>query len=529
MQSLPPIQDPLISQDPASYLSQFSWGEGILQQLKVIKEKEPNKANDLFERLMLCNWTRYDLHKLSKEGLDVSKIVPKTGFPSEEFDEEELSLKISDGVVKIVPTGSRKKMLEMCSSTFVPAILYIRGKGHTEGRHVGVRVLSEGKRTFKRIGMKEFGLIATGRGSFSTENFFYEGGFMNNFFHDLSGNAQLHAGGRRYTGSFRGGKAFGYGKLELYDQVGTQPYLSFIGEFQDDRPKSGTVYADSEHVVAYYRSWSLFHREDLKALKNLEYDQKVFSTVLYPLSTIPFVLPKDIHVVLSKDIHGRRPSPPTGLLRAIEKENPQIEQIAFGKSMWEKHFGDVGEVPALPDRIYEILQAPCPYWQGRKVAETHFLVLVPKTVNGKEYSINLLGELVRNPLEGFSTGYDRYWPQAKKLLGKQGLKRSYWALVTRGVIPQSMKRKFTEQLQLKKESYRVCSAIDLCTAILMNHVRTGERLFGKNPTTYSVCKEVLSGSRLIVGGFDTDGLDVSNYVNHTRCITCCGLAVSREL
>ena len=71
--------------------------------------------------------------------------------------------------------------------------------------------------------------------------------------------------------------------------------------------------------------------------------------------------------------------------------------IAFGKDLWATHLGDIGIEPPLPPNIKEILNAPCPFFPGKKVEETHLLVLIPKTVNGKPLTMQTLGELVQKP------------------------------------------------------------------------------------------------------------------------------------
>src|SRR3981189_1843179 len=55
-------------------------------------------------------------------------------------------------------------------------------------------------------------------------------------------------------------------------------------------------------------------------------------------------------------------------------------EIAFGKAMWAKYFGDSGIEPPLPSTIPEILNSRCPFWPDKKVRQTHLLVLIPETV-----------------------------------------------------------------------------------------------------------------------------------------------------
>ena len=92
----------------------------------------------------------------------------------------------------------------------------------------------------------------------------------------------------------------------------------------------------------------------------------------------------------------------------IEQTRLKVPQCAFGKEKWEEYFGDVGVEPALPPNILEILSSPCPFWPGKKVEETHLLVLIPEKVNGKPLTLKTLGELVQHNLKGTSSKYANF-------------------------------------------------------------------------------------------------------------------------
>ena len=214
-------------------------------------------------------------------------------------------------------------------------------------------------------------------------------------------------------------------------------------------------------------------------------------------------------------------------LKAIKRPS-----IAFGKAEWEKYFGDVGEEPPLPDNINEILNEQCSYWpKGRwygtnKVKNTHLLVLIPKTVDGKPLTLNFLGELVQRPRSGgYATKYDYYNGDVKAEFGESGISSSYWILMSKDVIPNSRSKSFEDQCKLVKLADRVPKVLEALTAVLMHHVRSGERLYSDSSRTYSRCEEVESstGYRLAIGGFGSGGLFVSSYYDDGS-----GVAVSRE-
>lgn len=74
--------------------------------------------------------------------------------------------------------------------------------------------------------------------------------------------------------------------------------------------------------------------------------------------------------------------------------------MLFRKADWERYFGNVATEPPLPINIEHILNSSCPFWTGKKVSDTHLLVLIPKTIEGRSFNLNTLEELIQNPREG---------------------------------------------------------------------------------------------------------------------------------
>lgn len=204
-------------------------------------------------------------------------------------------------------------------------------------------------------------------------------------------------------------------------------------------------------------------------------------------------------------------------VKALEAQKVQqlqkeaVPDIAFGKAAWAKHFGDVGVEPPLPPNIEQLLNGPCPIWQGKTVRETHLLVLVPQTVNGQPLTLKLLGELVQKPLQGNATKYRSFYLGEYK---DPPAPASHWALVTRDVLPGSRSKPYAEQQKIAQgySGYQVPTILDATTAILMEYVRSGTRLYGDNPWTYTRSQEKYNKNwQLIVGGFSAAGLLVNYY------------------
>ena len=204
----------------------------------------------------------------------------------------------------------------------------------------------------------------------------------------------------------------------------------------------------------------------------------------------------------------------------------------LGEAEWKQYFGEVGSAPDLPSDIAAILDGPCPFWRDQLVKDTHLLVLIPATVGGVPFTLNLLGELIQHPKNGgHRTKYSYYSERVKAQIGEQSPPRSYWLLMTRDVLPGSRNKGYAAQKELvagyaSREGvpYVLPSVLEAATAIFMHHAREGERLFGNDPWTYTRCQEMVDNNRypVFVGSFSSGGLFVYNhsYVSNNYGVSC---------
>ncbi len=211
---------------------------------------------------------------------------------------------------------------------------------------------------------------------------------------------------------------------------------------------------------------------------------------------------------------------------AITTQLPSI----FGPAKWNRYFGEIGAVPPLPKNIADILNSPCPYWEGKKVYETHMLTLIPATLNGTPFTLNLLGQIIKTPQgEGHAAKYYSEVTRTLKERGDISNGPSTWSLITKDVIPESRNKSYNDQTDLLKREYSTPKALELATAIFMHHVETGERLYSDNPNTHSRCEEKVDNNqwRMTIGSFGASGLYVGSHSgDHSRDDG--GLAGSRK-
>jgi len=193
-------------------------------------------------------------------------------------------------------------------------------------------------------------------------------------------------------------------------------------------------------------------------------------------------------------------------IQTPEVQSSLIEQFAFGPKDWKRFFGDVGEIPPIPEGMDKILKSQCPFNPGKQVGNTHTLVLIPQTVNSRFFTWNLLEELIKTPQGKNSINLYSDVPLEFQIA------KSNWILMTKDVIPSSRNKTYYEQNQLVQEkgkgSYDFPVAIEAAVSILMHDFKTDERLYESrgNLLTYIRCQETvrtLRGStELSIGNFN---------------------------
>jgi hypothetical protein len=212
-------------------------------------------------------------------------------------------------------------------------------------------------------------------------------------------------------------------------------------------------------------------------------------------------------------------------------------EVAFGKKEWAHFLNcDVGEEPPLPADIDAILNSHCLFWPDQKVKHTH--LLVPRRVDGRSFTLNGLSKLVRcDHFENVGTKIWHYDAAVKEMLGLQSPTHSYWALVTRGALPVSWYKINADQHVvlsdgLNQAGYVLPGTLEIATAILTHHIRTGECLYSDASHTYVRCREhTASQFPTVVGGLSAAGLQIYDFESTVRHheSTYIGVACSRRL
>lgn len=190
---------------------------------------------------------------------------------------------------------------------------------------------------------------------------------------------------------------------------------------------------------------------------------------------------------------------------------------------------DLGEIPALPANILEILNSKCDLSNdGRRVADTHRLVLVPASIDGKPLTLNALRELATEAGKGKDPSfYGQDWYDNEAFANKP-LEKSTWVLEYQTVAPKSENKTDAQQVALveKLPNHRTAKILEHVGAMVFNDLENGERIY---PSIYGRCEErSASGARVDAGHFFAGGLLVDAFNGDSRLVYL-GRAVVRKL
>ncbi len=210
--------------------------------------------------------------------------------------------------------------------------------------------------------------------------------------------------------------------------------------------------------------------------------------------------------------------------------HPRISGAAFGREAWARYLGNTGAEPSLPPDIDTILHGKCPFWPDNRVRDTHLLVLIPATVCGRPFTLDLLENLTKNPSGGGHSARCCYESNVvKEELGSQlSSYNSYWMLITKSIVPDSQCKTAEEQELLVADysrktgvDYALPSPLEAATAILSHYVRSGERICPDYPRMYTRCAGKvdyiypiymglfsLAGLNIGIDGYDASSLSV---------------------
>jgi MoxR-like ATPase len=211
----------------------------------------------------------------------------------------------------------------------------------------------------------------------------------------------------------------------------------------------------------------------------------------------------------------------------------------LGPDEWKSQEIVVGAVPPIPASITKaLLNEECPLHPGEKIKDTHVLMLVPKTVNGEQYTALKLDELcAKRKGSGDKLIFDDFssWKSQEWAASPQAA--SEWVLIPKSDPDQEKvpagKHFRTKNIAAQQKvhfdhysEYREVKALEVMTMAVLYDLTHNARLL---PTNYVRCEEAnASGGRVCVGGFYANGLKV-DVVNGDFDLAYIGRALARKL
>ena len=206
-----------------------------------------------------------------------------------------------------------------------------------------------------------------------------------------------------------------------------------------------------------------------------------------------------------------------------------FQKFAFNPAHWNEFLNegnvDVKEMGRayreLPNNIYQILKSPCPAFPGKRIMDTHILVWIPESVNGKKLNIKNFGELLNYKFPYTTTGYRHFTREILEQNGSTPIESGFF-LMTTDVLLNSRNKTFTDQKKIVNNLnahghtlYQVPKVGEAVVCIMAEYLRSNNFLFGALPEwTYTSCKERVEDYQIIVGGFFSAGLAIQDYYHY---------------
>ena len=195
----------------------------------------------------------------------------------------------------------------------------------------------------------------------------------------------------------------------------------------------------------------------------------------------------------------------------------------YGASFTDTQLRRVDQFPWGED----VLNAPDPFYEGKRVKETHVAVLGRYIINSERLSIMRLHDFhrARGPPRLFNSGDYGPWYNEEPFANEES-PDSRWYLMPLEVINDFTSKIYEEQVQMLPPEYEVPLAVEEVVKDLSYYIKNRVYL---NAFDWGRCRDVSApGSHVLVGRFNTNGLLISEGQDSKQDYFT-GLAASRRL
>lgn len=206
--------------------------------------------------------------------------------------------------------------------------------------------------------------------------------------------------------------------------------------------------------------------------------------------------------------------------------NVIVDRYSIGPKQWKNI--DIGKADPLPKDILDILRSPCPFFEGKRVGETHMLVWIPKMLSGSPLTLDSLHKIVKVP-ESDYYGFTQYRSGVQNLYGNKSLEQHGWILMTKRQLPESRRKSYSEQKKMVEriDQYEVPKSLEAAFCIFAQYQASGKYLFSKPPKSLTRCQEGENGFKVLVGLLTPTSFCVFHGKENDES-TCIGMAAVRR-
>ena len=152
------------------------------------------------------------------------------------------------------------------------------------------------------------------------------------------------------------------------------------------------------------------------------------------------------------------------------------EDCIFGSYEWKSYLGQNVRPNSdkHPVHLLQTLEEDCSFWFTKDVscADTHFLVYIPKTMNGEPFTLALLKHIIENPKDDKGEKIYFNLKNQHEDIQDAPIEEEYWLLMTKDIIPRSNSCDMSVgQKQIETLGYDIPYTIEVIVCMLALYIR----------------------------------------------------------
>lgn len=151
----------------------------------------------------------------------------------------------------------------------------------------------------------------------------------------------------------------------------------------------------------------------------------------------------------------------------------------------------------------------------------------------QKFSLDVLMNFAQRPKVGNPVQFKNLDDEKLGELRKQTLSKSYRVIVTNNILSRTRTKNYDKKMRLmEKAGLELPTTLEAVTVAVTMFVRSGPfqvRLFSDRPYTYTYCQEKIKHDRMLVGGFNSRGLDVDFQADEDKETQDMGTAAAWRL